>query len=141
MVFLRALIYSSDKPTQQQTTASVIKTYMVTQNADLKDLQEHVIRHGSPPCVHNVDSMVTIANSPGLNRLCGIENPKYYGRCLENMFQMAIKCNLRISIQGLNTAAAELDHKKTKLGNFSQKRKQTNNEHGHSCAVFMATTS
>jgi hypothetical protein len=92
MVFLRALIFSSDTTTQR-ATASVIKAYMATRNTDLKGLQEHIIRHGSPQSEKNSDSMVTIANSPGCGRLCAISNPKYYEHCLENMFQMVIECN------------------------------------------------
>ena len=46
MMFLRALTFSSDETTQR-TTANVIKAYMATENADLKDLQGHINRHGS----------------------------------------------------------------------------------------------
>ena len=139
MVFLRALIFSSDTTTQR-TTASVIKAYMATPNTDLKGLQEHVIRHGSPPYEKNIDGMVTIANSPGCGRLCAIKTSKYYEHGLENMFQMVIECNARISIQGLDTAEQNWSTKRRRLGQILPKQKQTKNEHGHSCAVFIETT-
>ena len=50
MVFLRGFIFSEDATTQE-TTAAMLKAYFATANADLKLLQEHVHRHGSPPCI------------------------------------------------------------------------------------------
>ena len=120
MIFLRALIFSSDETTQP-TTANGIKSYLATHNADLKDLQGYIIRHGSSLCVQNDDNMVTIENSPGRDRLCAINNPKYYEKCLENMFRMVVECNSRISVQGSDTSAADVEHNKTKPGtNFAE---------------------
>ena len=70
MIFLRALIFSSDEITQR-TTVNVVKAYMATEHADLKDLhvQGHINRHGSSPCVQHTESMVTIEKSPGVGCL------------------------------------------------------------------------
>ena len=77
--------------------------------------------------MQHTDSIVTIANSPGLGRLCAIDNPKYYEQCLENMFHMVIECNSRINVQGVDTTAAELEYRKTKAGaNFAETK--TNEE-------------
>ena len=126
MIFLRALIFSSDETTQR-TTANVVKAYMATENADLKDLQGHINRHGSPPCVQHTESMITIGKSPGVGRLCAINNPRYYENCVENLFHMVIECNSRINVQGLDTVTAELEYRKTKPGsNFAETK--TNEE-------------
>ena len=109
MVFLRALIFSSDATTQQ-TTANVIKAYCATQTAGLKTLQEHVRRHGSPPCIPGIDAITAVANTPRMGRLCAMENPKYFEHCLKNMFDMVIECNSRIQTQGLDTGAAENEY-------------------------------
>ena len=96
---------------------------MSTHNADLKGLQGHIIKHGSSPCVQQIDDMITIQDSPGRDRLCAIANPVYYEKCLENMFHMVVECNSRISVQGLDTAAAEVEYSKTKPGeNFAETR-------------------
>ena len=89
---------------------------MATTTADLGLLQEHVVRHGAPLCVPDSDIMTTIAGSPGLSRLCAVENPKYYERCLGNLFQMGIECSSRICVQGLDTGAAEMECTSTKPG-------------------------
>ena len=92
----------------------MIKAYCscATRTEDLRSLQEHLIlmRHGSPPCVHDIDDITAIANTPGMGRLCAMENPKYFEHCLENMLGMVIECNARIRTQGLDTDAAEKEY-------------------------------
>ena len=56
-----------------------------------------------------------------------MENPKYFERCLRHLFDMIIKCNARICIQGMDTDTAERDYKATKPGaNYAET--QTNEE-------------
>jgi hypothetical protein len=69
MVFMRALIFSSD-PTTQQTTASILQAYFAAKNEDLHALQDHVFRHGAPPCIYDID---TIQGTPGLDRLSAVK--------------------------------------------------------------------
>lgn len=115
MIFLRALIFSSDATTKT-ATANMVKAYMATTTADLGLLQEHMVRHGAPPFVPDSDSMTTIAGSPGPSCLCAVDNLTYYERCLGNFFHMVIECNSRICVQGLDTGAAALEYQNTKPG-------------------------
>ena len=53
------------------------------------------------------------------------------------LFQMIIKCNLRISIQGLDTAAAELECKNTKPGaNFAKTKTNEARAWAQLCRVY-----
>ena len=79
MIFLRALIFSSDITTQQ-ATANMVKVYCATKNADIQALQDHVTRHGSPPYVPGIEAMAKIGGSPGMERLSAMGNPKYFER-------------------------------------------------------------
>ena len=115
MVFLRALILSTDNTTQQ-TTAGMIKAYCATRTEDLQSLQAHVMRHGSPSCVQNIDDITATANTPGMGQLCAMENTQYFEHCLTNMFDMVIECNARIRTQGLDTNAAENEYRSTEPG-------------------------
>ena len=104
MIFLRASIFSRDTTTQTKT-ANMVKTYMATQNEDLETLREHVSTHGSPPHVQGIDQLVTIAGSPGAMRLDAMDNPRYFEKCLKNMFDMVIECNSRMRVQDFDTSA------------------------------------
>ena len=115
MIFLRALIFSSDITTQQ-ATANMVKVYCATKNADIQALQDHVTRHGSPPYVPGIEAMAKIGGSPGMERLSAMGNPKYFERCLKNMFDMVVECNSRINVQGLDTVAASKAYLATKAG-------------------------
>ena len=123
MVFMRALIFSSD-PTTQQTTASILQAYFAAKNEDLQALQDHVFRHGAPPCIYDID---TIQGTPGLDRLSAVENPKYFEMCLRNIFDMVIECNSRICLQSQDTKAAEEEYRSTTPGeNYAETK--TNEE-------------
>ena len=135
MVFLRALIFSADETTKT-TTADMIRAYMATQTDELGSLQEHVIRHGAPPCVPHSSSMTTIAGSPGLSRLSAADNPKYYERCLGNLFHMVVECNSRICVHGLDTAAAELEYANTQPGqNYAETKTNEDQAWAQLCRV------
>ena len=120
MVFLRALIFSTDTTTQAQT-ANMVKTYnvMATKNEDLEALREHVLTRGSPPHVHGIQQPVTITGSPGATRINAMDNPKYFKfeQCMKTfMFDMVIECNSRMLIQDFDTDAADKTYKATKPG-------------------------
>ena len=115
----------------------MVKTYMATTAAELGSLEEHMIRHGAPPCVPNSDSMTTIAGSPGRSRLCAADNPKYYERCLGNLFHMFIECNRGSACLDWTLVLLRWSTRKQSLGRTMPKQKQMNTEHGHNCAVYM----
>ena len=141
MVFLRALIFSSDATTQTQT-AKMIQSYMATDSTDLQSLEDHVYTHGSPPHIRGADKLATIVGSPGATRLDAMENPKYYDKCLRNLFGMVIEVNARIRLQDLDTGAAKGAYDATQPGS-SYAETSANEERAwiqhYSCAVCMAT--
>ena len=110
---MRALIFSSD-PTTQQTTASILRAYFAATNDELQALQDHVYRHGAPPCTE--DDIDTIQGTPGQNRLSAVENPKYFEMCISNIFDMVIECNSRICLQCQDTKEAEKTYRSTLPG-------------------------
>ena len=80
--------------------------------------------------------MTTIAGSPGLSRLCAVDNPKYYERCLGNLFHMVIECNSRICVQGLDTGAAALEYQNTKPGsNYAETKTNEDRAWAQLCRV------
>ena len=122
MIFMRALIFSSDTTTQS-ATANMLKVYLATRNTELPALQEYVARHGSPPHITGIEEVVTISGSPGMTRLSAVDNPKYFELCLRNMFDMIVECNSRICVAGLDTTAAAAAYMSTKAGNcFAETR-------------------
>ena len=56
MIFMRALIFSSDTTTQS-ATANMLKVYLATRNTELPALQEYVARHGSPPHITGIEEV------------------------------------------------------------------------------------
>ena len=77
----------------------MLKAYLATPNAQLSALRDHVVTHGSPPAVEGMDSMVGVADTPGLHRLEATVNPKHYEACLKNVFDMVIEVNARAHTQ------------------------------------------
>ena len=141
MIFLRALIFSRDTTTQTQT-ANMVKTYMATQNEGLEMLREHVLTHGSPPHVPGIDQLVALAGSLGAMRLDAMDNPKYFEKCLKNMFDMVIECNSRMRRCVYRTSTLKQPANSTRrrsLATVMQKQAQMRSVRGDSCAAYMAT--
>ena len=115
MLILRALIFSAD-PTTQTRSARMLKAYLATPNDQLTALRDHVTKHGSPPAVEGMDSIVGVVDTPGLARLAAAENPEYYEACLKNVFDMVIEVNARAHTQGLGTADAMRIYDETRPG-------------------------
>ena len=97
MIFMRALIFSSDVTTQS-ATANMLKVYLATRNTDLQALQEYVAIHGSPPHIAGIDEMVSISGSPGMTRLSAIDNPKIF----RTVPQKRIRHGHRVQFQDLH---------------------------------------
>ena len=116
MLILRALFFSTD-PTTQTRSARMLKAYLATPNAQLSALRDHVVKHGSPPAVEGMDSMVGTTDTPGLNRLEVTVNPVHYEACLKNVFDIVIEVNARARTQGLGTADAMRIYNETQPGN------------------------
>ena len=105
MVFLRGLIFSEDATTQE-TTAAMLKTYFATENTDLKLLQEHVHRHGSPPCITGgittiSGGITTIEGSPGMYRLSAMEIGE--SKVFRAMFAKSFRHGHRVQCADLRT--------------------------------------
>ena len=73
----------------------MLKAYLATSNDQLTALRDHVTKHGSPPAVEGMDSIVGVVGTPGMARLEAAENPEHYEACLKNVFDMIVGVNAR----------------------------------------------